>query len=452
MHFQRLWMSHLFVRRRCVRIVALLVGASCTLSCAKPSQSDLAYRQVVPLLDPERRLQPLGSAASDIAFDTSAFDGMPEQYAQHVSAYIDSVCSAIKAEPIQRRRYYDQQRRGDMDPVFAYPDDASPVYDRDAIVPLVMLPRPAVVKAWSASDNARALGWRTEDEALTRRGTVYGRTLAFEAGPRSDNPKWLPTAPFGAKIYSWDLYIEGPGDPLYYAKVGKIVLEPDYGSPGDILIDRSTAMHFGEIGGAKLLGELITVPAFVKNTRLWWTSIGNGSETRRGLAYALLDGNGAARWHPAAIASRPVNERVPPYVRPLICKQHQPKIKQHDELLLPVPLGWAPNRWEWNLEQNANEEWCLDDWFPAQADACWVIREAEDSQPFKESFLLMPARTPSDRPVFFIALFAETEPKQLVEELAALYQVSPDEALNSPETMERLNALYEAVRDFPLVK
>ena len=138
-------------------------------------------------------------------------------------------------------------------------------------------------------------------------------------------------------------------------------------------------------------------------------------------------------------------------MRPLICELHQPRIKQHDELLLPTPLGWAPTRQE-SVSDFAHEEWCLDDWFPAQPDACWVIREAEDSKPLQESFLLMPASQPSDRPVFFTALFAETEPIQLIKELAALYQVSPDKALNSPETMQRLQDLYEKVRDYPLSK
>ena len=81
-----------------------------------------------------------------------------------------------------------------------------------------------------------------------------------------------------------------------------------------------------------------------------------------------------------------------------------------------------------------------------------MIREAEDSKPLQESFLLMPASEPSERPVFFIALFAETEPAQLVTELATLYKVSPDAPLNSAETMSRLQLLYEKVRDFPLGK
>ena len=64
---------------------------------------------------------------------------------------------------------------------------------------------------------------------------------------------------------------------------------------------------------------------------------------------------------------------------------------------------------------------------------------------------LMPASEKSDRPLFFIALFAEPEPKPLIKELvAALYEVSPDKALNSLETMEKLNALSPKVKDFPL--
>jgi hypothetical protein len=142
-----------------------------------------------------------------------------------------------------------------------------------------------------------------------------------------------------------------------------------------------------------------------------------------------------------------------PYVRPLVCELHQPKIKQHDELLLPTPLAWPPtSKDQFSVETDPHEEWCLDDWFPAQKDCCWVIREAEDSKPLQESFLLMAASEPSDRPVFFIALFAETEPKQLLAELAALYKVSAETALNSAETTQRLNSLYEKVRDFPLGK
>ena len=63
----------------------------------------------------------------------------------------------------------------------------------------------------------------------------------------------------------------------------------------------------------------------------------------------------------------------------------------------------------------------------------------------------MPASEKSDRPIFFIALSAEPEPKPLIKKLvAALYKVSPDKALKSLETMEKLNALSPKVKDFPL--
>jgi len=170
------------------------------------------------------------------------------------------------------------------------------------------------------------------------------------------------------------------------------------------------------------------------------------NNVRRFLAFALVDGNGALRIGGSGESS---------FVRPLECALHQPKCGEYSELLLPTPLIWAATEKE--MVQNETdfspcEDWCLDDWFPAQKDACWVIREAKDSKPLQESFLLMPASEKSDRPVFFIALFAETEPKQLIKELAALYKVSPDKALNSPETIQQLQTLYEKVRDFPLGK
>ena len=90
----------------------------------------------------------------------------------------------------------------------------------------------------------------------------------------------------------------------------------------------------------------------------------------------------------------------------------------------------------------------MDDWFPSQMDAWSVIRETVDAKSLQESFALTPAGDKSDLPVFVIAPFAETEPKQLVYELAALYQVSSEATLNSPDAMRRLEALYEKLRDF----
>jgi len=445
-------------------IIALTGGGMLVLSSIRCSAAppDSAYKQVVAPRDTERRQQPLGNATEDNLLDVTAFVGMPESYSEAASKYVDAVFSAIKAEPIKRRHFYHPLGRDRDDQELTttyqlYPETINPVYDRDTVVPLVLLPRPAAVGTWSASAKARSLGWRAENEVSQRRGSVYGRTLIYQPGKLSKNPKSLPTTPFESELITWDLYLHYAEDygTRFFLELGKLIDTPryDYDSPREPLLDdRSAVLHLGEKEGAKLLGELITIPAYLKNPRLRWVSIQKGSDVRRFVAYSLLDGNGARRWPPGEIYKRPASDRISPYVRPLRCERHQPKIQQHDELLLPTPLGWAPTILESNREQKTNEEWCLDDWFPAQKDACWVIREAKDSKPLQESFLLMPANEPSDRPVFFIALFAETEPKQLVQELATLYKVSPDAALNSSDMMERLNALYEKLRNFPLAK
>ncbi|MDB5344620.1 MAG: hypothetical protein JWP89_2997 [Schlesneria sp.] len=411
--------------------------------------TDRSYEKLPRIVDPERRLEPLGKTIENNMCDLTALVGMPNEYGEVLSEYAQAVLEGIHASPLARRRFYHKDRGSNAGP---YPDDANPIYDRDVLVPLVILPRPEAVKKWSLSTEARSLGWRAEDKASENHGSVYGRSLVFEPGKLSENPISVPAAPLGVKIPSWDAYVP-EHDTTFFLKLGKVVDTPSYDYvKGGTLNDRSADLHLGNKDGAKLLGEFVTVPAHPENTRLRWVSIQKEATVLQFLAYSLLDGNGARRDRNADLLT---NSRLSPYVRPLICERHQPRINQHDELLLPTPLGWPPTSKEWSeshIQNDPHEEWCLDDWFPAQKDACWVIREAEDSKPLQESFLLMPASEKSDRPVFFIALFAETEPKQLLKELAALYNVSADKALNSPETMARLNSLYEKVRDFALDK
>ena len=249
-------------------------------------------------------------------------------------------------------------------------------------------------------------------------------------------------------IPSWSDYVPGlyNREP-FFLPLGKIVVCPFFNGPDGSMWDGSSDLRLGEIGGATLLGELLTVPLHLENQRLRWASRKVGSRTEQFLAYSLIDGNGAMQ--------TPVNGRyqvsdtgnVSPYLRPLRSKGHQPRINQHDLLLLPVPLGWPPRLGQIPL-QHPHEEWSFDDWFPAQPDACWVIRETANSRPLQEAFVLMPAREESVLPVFLIALFADTEPAQLVRELAALYEVEAESLLNSEEEMGRLRHLYEKVSTF----
>ena len=413
---------------------------------------DLSYKRLSPTQDIEKRQERLDHDTSGDACDLTSLAGMPEGYGHALLKYTEGTLAAIGAMPLMRRHFYhvkdiNAPGEGRLTPR-NYPLDVNPVYDRDITIPVVILPRPSAVSTWSKSSDAQASGWISGDRAFESSRSIYGRTLIFTPGTRSESPVTTPATPFGTGV--------SPGLFVYagvFMQLGKVVASPDYDPyQSGKLVDITAPLQCDKSKGAQVLGEFLTTVAYPENTRLRWVSIRKGQEARHFLAYALVDGNGAIRM-PNPNSLTPL--RISAFVRPLICSQHQPKLQQHDELLLPTPLGWplTSNAADQSIcEKTPREEWCLDDWFPAQPDACWVIREAEDSKPLQESFLLMPARESSDRPVFFTALFAETEPKQLIQELAALYKVSPDKALNSPETMQRLQSLYEKVRDYPLSK
>ncbi len=452
----------------CSLLAALLAAFAVSVyaTACPAEEDDLRYKEFLPIPDIERRREAMGSDRNDKRVDMTALNGLPEPYSDIVSQYVGTVFSAIKAPALTRQRFFhlEVNRARENHP---YPDGKNLIADNDIVVSPIILPRPEVVRKWSVSNEARSSGWLAEDDAAKNRGSVYGRTLIFQPGSLSKEPVAVPASPFDSWVPSWDLYTPD-NDNTFFLDLGKLVLTPSFYSAGDKGADlnygrpkdRSAVLHLGEKNGARLLGELITVPPFLKNHRLRWVSIRNGSNVRRFLAYSFLDGNGVKRerrFQDTTIGP------ISPYVRPLVCTVHQPRIKQHDELLLPSPSRWPPTRAEFAFPKqegvpkpagydSAHEEWCLDDWFPAQKEACWVIREAVDSKPLQESFLLMPATEKSDRPVFSIALFAETEPKQLVQELAALYRVPASNALDSPETMERLNSLFEKVRNFPFPK
>lgn len=382
--------------------------------------------------DTENREQPFEEEEPRGFCNCEALAGMPNEFAGAIIDYVNQVHAVIGATRLTRRHYYQPR---DAQHQF-YPNLANPVFDKDIDVLPVILPRPRSVSLWSQSSKAQKRGWISIDEAVQRPRSPFGCTILFRPGVRSEIPHIFPAFPRG--------YIPSSGEVQACKK--KLVARPEY-KDFRLCNDVSASLQFGKIGGAVITSEILTIAPCPENPRLRWTSIRSKDAERHFLAYALVDGNGCLR------PDRRDAEGT--FVRPLSSSDHPSQSEGHDALLLPTPLIWAPT-FDEMLEHRTDlypcEDWCLDDWFAAEKDACWVIREAADSKPLLESFLLMPAREKSDRPVFFVALFAETEPEQLVKELAALYKVTPDRALKSPETMARLNVLYERIRDFPLNK
>lgn len=409
--------------------------------------NDVTYVRYKRIADYEQRCAPIGNEAAD-EVDMRSYTEMPARYAAVTFEYAQSVITSLRIQPIKRRRFYHEELEEMKTRVDPFPDAINLVKDRDIIVPFSVYPRPHVVRKWVAAAKWTHGGVYQENGVNSLHKIIYGRTVYFRRGSMSSFPHEVPAPPFGSFIPSWDLYLTGY-DSGYFLNMGKVVVTPKYKFSSGQLEDSLERLRLGGKPGATLLGEIITTPVSVKNQRLRWVSVENEGSTRTFLAYSLLDGNGPKRDRHSVQGG--VAGLVSPYMRPLTCKAYQPRINQHAELLLPTPMVWASTKREsdsLDIDGYAHEEWCMDEWFPAQPDACWVLREAEDSMALQESFLLMPASEKSDRPIFFIALFAETEPERLVKELAALHNVSPDPVLNSPETMARLTELYEKLRDF----
>jgi hypothetical protein len=430
------------------RAVSALVCAwalSGSICFAVEDPQDDAYKRLPRRVDPESRVTRLKGDVERDRFDVSAFVGMPDAYRDAARAYVDATVRELRAEPPMRKRFvYPPLPSGQRFPCF--PDHyAPPLPDGEVVVPIAILPRPDAVRAWTESTEAAEMGWRTKQSVIRRRGTVYGRRLVFEPGPASEDPYDYDSVPIGAAPCDKMGYMGKSGgyEDLTPQSVLCVPRLKRFGNVDlDVLRDFDDDLRVGKPQGARIISEMVSVPAYLLNERLRWTLVSRDSQTDAYLAYALLDGAGLPA---AGRAGR----------RPLLCHSHQPRTLRFEDLLVPTPKAWPPTIRELTemaaIDESvlyANEEWCLDEWFPQQPDAVWVVREAEDSKPLQESFLLMPAREKSDRPLFLIALFAETEPQQLVEELAAVHGVPAAPVLQSTEAMSRLRELYDRVKTF----
>ncbi len=113
----------------------------------------------------------------------------------------------------------------------------------------------------------------------------------------------------------------------------------------------------------------------------------------------------------------------------------------------PPAQGPTPRDWS-RSSGNPEEDWTLDEWFGEQEFGCWVLREAEDSLPMQESFLLLPAAEQSSRPVHLMCVFTETPPDRLIRELEAAFGLASDTVQVSDEDLQELNMMYQQLLEF----
>ena len=152
-----------------------------------------AYQRMPLIIDVERRTEAIGEIPVE-CLDLTSLAGMPDDYRRIVADYVESALDKLHTAPLMRERYYHADRSDKMYGL-RFPDDANPMLDRKVPISLVVLPRPEAVRNWIKSTHARKAGWRAMDDALNNPRTVYGHTLIFEAGERSEEPHGLPAAP-----------------------------------------------------------------------------------------------------------------------------------------------------------------------------------------------------------------------------------------------------------------
>jgi hypothetical protein len=343
--------------------------------------------------------------------DRKALVGLPVRYAEQTAAYVGQILKLLDARPYDRTIYVNEQKTG----MAEFPLDTFAVAKGSVPVELVLLPRPESVRSWLARPQSVEAGWKPAVTATFDKPPYQGKTLLFRRGKLSKNPATTFATPHGTSVNE-GVYAYGE----CFLEAGKLVTP----NPGI-----SIELQLGKKGGAVLIADLRTRPAHPDNTRVWLTSLMQDGFQTISVAYALVDGNGGQR--------EQLDERVSPFVRPLKCPLHQPKTGPHDLLLLSTPIDWK------GQPVRPYEDWALDEWFGQQKTGCWVLREAEDSKPLQESFLLLSGSEESVRPPYQIIVFPETPPEQLIRELAAVYRVTENVAKISAESMKELETQFQ---------
>lgn len=401
----------------------------------------------MPAVDPEKRTQKLPEGAATQRIDDSAFDKLPMPYRDAACAYAEALIHEVGPKLIVRDRYYHKTRenRADQHPYIAFPDDVNPILDRQVEVPLTIFPRTETVRRWSGTAQAKTRGWVTESDVAAYRSRLYGKTVLFSAGVESREPDHIPASPLGYPIPSFVEYVTAFSfNSQFFLPQGKIVCAPVLRTATRPHTDGTESLSIGQPQGAETLAEIMTVPAHAENRRLRWVRVTRpGEDERRFLAHVLCDGNGArrARW----LRDLP-DDATSLYVRPLTCEQYSPRIQKHSLLLLPTPLDWPKGRDGSTDQWDPHEEWCFDDWFARQDHSCWVLREAPDSKPLRETFVLMPAIQSSELPIFSIYVFVETAPEKLVKELSVLFRTDAKAVLAKPGKLRALRRLHDQLR------
>ena len=328
-----------------------------------------------------------------------------------------------------------------------YPYDGRGEFAGVEAVPLVVLPDPATLDSRFAPGEAAA---RPGKALLFIPGEVTGPvTLPVPAPANARRP------PKMSRIGSYD---PGAGRQL------------DFDDPPGLTDEvwwRS--LRVGEPGGAVPVASINTTRMAPDNPRVLQVVVepADGADPavtgppRSFFAFAMVPGVGLDRGGDAAAG-------LHRFDKPLDSPAHHPRIGVHSLLRLPNP---SPNRGSSEAGQRRREAWndevapyvhalhpltpeqearktelikqidsplgeqsvgrayevlAMDEWFGRQEQKLWALRVGEGSRPLRESFVLVPADAPSNRPLHSLYLFTGWDTDRVARELRKV-QIPPNQ-------------------------
>jgi len=392
-------------------IVAAILLAITVTGCNKIEFDNQSA--VVPSVAPSEKIDPISVVVhSDIfqnndavkqvgawSIDRSAYIGMPKLFAETASAYLERALTLASLNTALQRPTY---KRLDLPNGPDYPLGVGWESGVSEPVPILLLPPPEQIRV-AMSDLA------LNDKFKAAK--ALGRTIFFESGWMSSNPRLLQSLPIGYLFY---------GAPIVYypdyLKYGKIVLGAQ--ASDDLEGGALSPLRINKFGGATLLGWLRAILIAADNPVLRAAQLEvPGKPTTEWIAYVIADANGVLRGK-----HDPANGESA-FAKPLQSTLHDPRVEHHSLLRLPMPLSLGQSKPNGGFGKGGpHEEIALDEWFSAADPPIFALTLNPFSNPFRESFILrqIKAGFPIHEPIWLLIVFSNIEPKQLLEALKTL--------------------------------
>ena len=402
------------------------------------------------LLDPHIQYSPFNTAHEDFAFrqldwniDISAMQGMPHEYAVASAIYLEKAIEMLRDKgKVPQRLYYrlkvnaDKGRPSVIQKWTDFPYVARVIDSYFVDTTLMLVPEPEVANAIRFPHE---LALQVDHEISNVQDppkyfqdySSISTTEYFIANEENIGVSTYPSSPMGYKM------IRG-FHPSILEGNGKVVrTKHSLKSFIDYPHDRRLSSNRGDFTP---IGLLASLPVCSNNSvlRLACFKDGNG-KTKQWLAYCIVDANGAFKGTDfddinSITCLRDLNAPFNPKVD--FQKDHQ--LPNHSLLLLPENEHAAADIF--------TERWTITDKYYSEHDEpIWILWIVEGSDPWRERFKIKHWKDSPEKEPWKVIVFPDNKPAALINAIAKLKKVQPNELPTKQQIEEKLEPYYNAV-------